>query len=259
MGVEAKNKRKGIQMHTPKNRFFSILAIAAAMSLSGHMASAQEASEENNDERVLDTIEIQGPQNDAAMAAFNAGDFETAEVEFLDNAMCALRRERNLTSSVETAQINTARAETFSNATGVDSGASSRGANAGAGQQSATGVAALDGVATRNIANTYERTCDERGRQLYFAGLSQIQLGKTDEALRNFERATVASKVLYDAHYKIGLIKLLKGDPGSAQSQLTKIERILDRCRNCKASEKQEIVDRRDHLAKAINGEISLQ
>lgn len=246
-------------MHNTQNRFLSIIAIAAAMTLSVSVASAQEASEEENDERVLDTIEIVGPQNDAAMAAFNAGDFETAEVEFLDNAMCALRRERNLTSSVESALTNTARAETFTNATGVDSGASSRGANAGAGQQSATGVAAIDGVATRNIQNTFDRTCEQRGRQLYFAGLSQIQLGKTDEALRNFERATVASKILYDAHYKIGLIKLLKGDPGSAQSELNKIERILDRCRNCKDAEKQEIVDRRDHLAKAISGEISLQ
>lgn len=247
-------------MHNSKNRFLSMAAIAAAMTLSLSAASAQEAVQEaEGDQRVLDTVEVVGVQNDAAMAAFKAGDFETAEVEFLDNAMCALRRERNLSSSVESAQINTARAETFSNATGVDSGASSRGANAGGGQQSATGVAAIDGVATRNIQNTFDRTCEMRGRQLYFAGLSQIQLGKTDDALRNFERATVASKILYDAHYKIGLIKLLKGDAGSAKSELNKIERILDRCRNCEAEEKQEIVERRDHLAKAISGEVSLQ
>ena len=86
-----------------------------------------------------------------------------------------------------------------------------------------------------------------RGRQLYFAGLSQIQLGKTNEALRNFERATASSKILYDAHYKIGLIKLLTGDAKSAESELKKIEGILKRCRNCDDETKQEIVDRRDH------------
>jgi tetratricopeptide (TPR) repeat protein len=118
-------------------------------------------------------------------------------------------------------------------------------------------VAAIDGIATRNLPNTYDRTCDARGRQLYFAGLSQIQLGKTNEALRNFERATAASKILYDAHYKIALIKLLKGDSKSARSELQKIEGILKRCRNCEA--KQEIVERVDHLQKALDGEVSLQ
>jgi tetratricopeptide (TPR) repeat protein len=92
---------------------------------------------------------------------------------------------------------------------------------------------------------------------LYFAGLSQIQLGKTNEALRNFERATAASKILYDAHYKIGLIKLLQGDTRTAESELKKIEGILKRCRNCEA--KQEIADRVDHLTKALSGEVSLQ
>jgi hypothetical protein len=35
------------------------------------------------------------------------------------------------------------------------------------------------------------------------------------------------------------------------------MEGILKRCRDCEA--KQEIVDRIDHLSKAINGEVSLQ
>lgn len=241
--------------YQPKN-FLSAILFGAGLALLP-IASAQDSETPETENRVLDTVEVIGVQNDAAMAAFRAGDFETAEVEFLDNAMCALRRERNLTNSVENAQISSLRAESFGQAAGVDSGASSRGANAGAGQQTPTGVAAIDGIATRNLPNTYDRTCDARGRQLYFAGLSQIQLGKTEEALRNFERATVASKILYDAHYKIALIKLLNGDSKTARGELRKIEGILKRCRNCEA--KQEIVERRDHLQKAINGDVSLQ
>ncbi len=231
-------------------------AILLAIGLSCVPAQAQE--NENPDERVLDTVEVLGIQNDAAMAAFRAGDFETAEVEFLDNAMCALRRERNVFNSIQSAQNNSTRADLFASANAnVDSGASSRGATAGSGAQSATGVAALDSVAARNIQSTYDRTCEKRARQLYFAGLSQIQLGKTNEALRNFERATTDSKILYDAHYKIALIKLLNGDTKTAQSELKKIEGILKRCRDCEA--KQEIVERRDHLKMAINGEVKLQ
>ncbi len=245
-------------MRNTTKRFLPTILVAAAMSFAAPAVMAQEeAAESESEDRVLDTVEVVGVQNDAAMAAFRAGDFETAEVEFLDNAMCALRRERNIRSSVDTAQINAQRAEVFSGASGVDSGASSRGANAGAGQSTPTGVAATDGVAARNLRNTYDRTCDARGRQLYFAGLSQIQLGKTNEALRSFEKATASSRILYDAHYKIGLIKLLTGDMRTAESELRKMEGILKRCRDCEA--KQEIVDRIDHLSKAINGEVSLQ
>lgn len=245
-------------MRKNTKRFLSTIAIAAAMSLAAPIATAQdEAAESESEDRVLDTVEVVGVQNDAAMAAFRAGDFETAEIEFLDNAMCALRRERNVRASVDTAQINSQRAEVFTNSTTTDSGASSQGANAGAGQTTPTGVAATDGVAARNLRNTYDRTCDAKARQLYFAGLSQIQLGKTNEALRSFEKATASSRILYDAHYKIGLIKLLTGDTRKAESELQKMEGILKRCRDCEA--KQEIVDRIDHLSKAINGEVSLQ
>ncbi len=245
-------------MRKNTKRFLSTIAIAAAMSLAAPIATAQdEAAESESEDRVLDTVEVVGVQNDAAMAAFRAGDFETAEIEFLDNAMCALRRERNVRASVDSAQINSQRAEVFTNSTTTDSGASSQGANAGAGQTTPTGVAATDGVAARNLRNTYDRTCDAKARQLYFAGLSQIQLGKTNEALRSFEKATASSRILYDAHYKIGLIKLLTGDTRKAESELQKMEGILKRCRDCEA--KQEIVDRIDHLTKAINGEVSLQ
>ncbi|MBO6689407.1 MAG: hypothetical protein JJ931_17190 [Henriciella sp.] len=245
-------------MRKNTKRFLSTIAIAAAMSLAAPIAAAQdEAAESESEDRVLDTVEVVGVQNDAAMAAFRAGDFETAEIEFLDNAMCALRRERNVRASVDSAQINSQRAEVFTNSAITDSGASSQGANAGAGQTTPTGVAATDGVAVRNLRNTYDRTCDAKAKQLYFAGLSQIQLGKTNEALRSFEKATASSRILYDAHYKIGLIKLLTGDTRKAESELRKMEGILERCRDCEA--KQEIVDRIDHLSKAINGEVSLQ
>lgn len=251
-------------MRISSRRFATSIILAGTMALAAPMALSQEATgsaaaaEENRDERVLDSITVTAVQDDAAMAAFQAGDFETAEVEFLDNAMCALRRERNLTASVENAQIGTARAEAFSNAAASNSGATTQGAGAGAPPQgTAVGIASLSGVRADNVRTTYDRTCEKRGRQLYFAGLSQIQLGKTDEALRNLERATAASRILYDAHYKIGLIQILNGKPGQAKSELKAIEGILKRCRDCEA--KQEIIERRDHLQAAISGEVTLR
>lgn len=234
----------------------AVLACSAALSLG--VAFAQEETEDSQtSKRILDTVTVTAVQDDAAMAAFQAGDYVTAEVEFLDNAMCALRRERNLAASIENARISADRAETFANASGGDSGATSQGANAGSGTDIPTGVAASSGIAARNVQNDFDRTCEARGRQLYFAGLSQIQLGKTDEALRTFERATSATKVLYDAHYRIALINLLQGDTQSAERELAKIEGILKRCRRCEA--RQEIIDRRDHIRKALEGQVDLQ
>jgi len=239
-------------------RSFTAFAVYAFVGLHApiDVAAAQDVSSSDEEEQVLDTVTVTGVQQDAAMAAFRAGDYKTAEVEFLDNAQCALRRERNLVASVETAQIDSARAETFANSVGANSGANRRGAGAGARPSSPTGLSANTGVSAKNIQPDADRTCDHRGFQMYMAGLSQIQLGKTDAALRNFERATVSSKVLYDAHYKIGLIKLLQGDVRTASQELKKIERILERCRKCDA--RKEIVERRDHLSKAIKGDVKL-
>ena len=245
-------------MYHSIRRAISISLVALAFGATFSPSHAQDALDTpEEEEAVLDAVVVTGGQEDAAMIAFRAGDFATAEIEFLDNARCALRRERNIRASIETSQIEADRADAFADAASSNSGASTRGAGAGAPQDIPVGIAASNSIASRNTETELDRTCEKRGRQLYFAGLSQIQLGKTDEALRNFERATVASKVLYDAHYKIALIKLLEGDPKTAESELKKIERILERCRNCEA--KQEIIDRRDHLAKAISGEVSLQ
>ena len=250
-------------MRKSSRSLLSSIMLASVVTFAAPIMTAQEASDPGadeevaSDERVLDTVEVTAVQNDAAMAAFQAGDFETAEVEFLDNAMCALRSERNMTASVENAQISTARAESFADAVSNNSGATTQGAGAGAAPQGAgVGIASVSGITANNVQTTYDRTCEKRWYQLYFAGLSQIQLGKTDEALRNFERATAASRILYDAHYKIGLIQVLNGKPAQAKSELKAIEGILKRCRDCEA--KQEIIDRRDHLQSAISGNVTL-
>ncbi len=222
-----------------------------AMSQDADPAPAEE------EEQILDTVTVTGEQNDDAMAAFRAGDFATAEVAFLDNAMCALRLERNQIASIENIQTNQTRSDI------ADAAQASSASGATAGSATAGNTSAAPTLNSVSSSSSYddnqrrERSCENRGFQMYMAGLSQIQLGKTNDALENFERATVMSKTLYDAHYKIGLIKLLQGDNNAAEKQLAKVEGILKRCLDCNV--RQEIIDRRDHLAKALSGEISLQ
>lgn len=201
------------------------------IALSISVANAQDADTEDAD-IVLDTVVVTGVQNDDAMAAFRAGDYAKAEIGFLNNARCAQRRARNLAAIGD----------------GFDR--ANRSADTG---QAPTGTSDF---VPGNVDQRTKRTCDHRGFQLYMAGLSQIQLGFTDTAKRNFEKATVFSKTLYDAHYKLALIALLDGDTTEAKRQLKKVDRILKRCRRCPA--RAEIISRQEHLNKAIKGEVEL-
>lgn len=217
-----------MNMMNSKYALISALLMAAGTMLSGY---AQDASPEE-DQRVLDSVVVTGVQNDDAMAAFRNGEYADAEIGFLGNARCAQRRERNLSAAIDSARSSSFRTDI--NPTQPN------------GSSNAPG----------NVAQQTKRTCAHRGFQVYMAGLSQIQLGKPEEARRSFKKATVLSKILYDAHYKLALMALLEGDQRTAERQLQKINGILSRCRRCPA--RQEILDRQSHLQKALNGDVKL-
>lgn len=233
-------------------------AFAAMMASTLMMGVATAQDEEGDTAESIETEDVIVVRSartvDYAMDAFNRGDFQTAEIEFTANARCAQRRERNLTASVESSQRNAARAETFQSAQPSDSGASSRGGGASSTPPpTVAGPGATDSITSDREA-PLGRTCDDRGFQHYMTGLSQLQLGKIDDALKNFNRAVVLNKVLYDAHYRIALIALLRDDRKTAERQLRSIEAILRRCRKCEA--KDEIQQRVDHIKKALSGEV---
>jgi len=48
-------------------------------------------------------------QTDPAMSAWNAGDYATAEIEFKQNAFCALRVERNFQAGIEMPRLEAAK------------------------------------------------------------------------------------------------------------------------------------------------------
>ena len=213
-------------------RIFLIFPAFFILGYLGPSAIAQDQPT-NDDQRVLDAVIVTGVQNDDAMAAFRAGEYDAAEVGFLKNARCALRRERNLTAAIDSARLSNSQPN-FDPA--ISNGASQT---------------------PSNLPQRTERTCAHRGFQVYMAGLSQIQLGRSEEAKESFKKATALSKILYDAHYKLALIALLDGDRKTAKRQLKKIDGILKRCYACPA--RQEILDRQAHLQKALNGEVSLR
>ena len=220
-------------------------------------ASAQEKPATENGEQTSDKIErieVTANYGDTALQAFNSGNFELAEVEFKKNAKCALRAERNKQAGINgliNSQINQ---NMLANQT---SNSSSQFSESSSGNISASSIS--QSGRSNNDQNEVLRksTCNNRGFQLYMMGMSQIQLGRAEEAEKNFNTAVVLNKNLYDAHHRLALMKLLREDVDGAEDELSSIKSMLNRCYDCDARDK--ILARVDFLEKALDGKIKLR
>jgi hypothetical protein len=208
------------------------------------------AKEEQEIERII----VSGQNYDEAMKAFNAGNFELAEIEFKKNAKCALRVERNKQAFVGGLQ-NSSINNSLQNTASIQSSTQPQGNTSGPSSNPTSGIRG-NGENKRKNTTVRARTCSDRGYQLYMTGLSQIQLGRAEEAEKNFKTASFLNKNIYDAHYRVALMQLLRSDKDGAQSRLSDIQDVLSRCRDCEARE--EIITRIDFIEKALSGEIKL-
>jgi tetratricopeptide (TPR) repeat protein len=169
-------------------------------------AAASQVSGHDDEQQV---VLVEAWRRDRALDAFLRGDFATAEVEFKKNVRCIRRVELQLDYALRQAIID-------------------------AGRNFAAGVAY--GPRIHNLPQRpdeiTERTCYSKEWQLYMIGLSQIQLGRFDEAKKSLYSVMRLSKedLLFDAHYRVGLLELLEGDVESADRRLTHLTRMERRC-----------------------------
>jgi len=195
----------------------------------------------------IEVISVTAGKANAAMKAFNAGDYALAEVEFLKSAKCALRKERDRLSFIDGVQSSQITTEISGG--GVNSGSSITDSNASRVEGSTRSQSKRDASDTLS--------CAHRGFQLYMAGMSQLQLSRADEAEQSFERAVALSKNQYDAHYRLALMKLLREDRKGAKKHRAAIKNMLKRCYDCDA--RTEIETRVEFLDKALSGEVKLR
>lgn len=213
------------------------------------------SKETTEQDEVIETIIVEGNNYNDALRAFNRGDFALAEIEFKKNAKCAHRMERN-----KRAFINGLQTSAISN--NLQSSASLGGGGGPQGNttiQTNTAVSPVTGGNARrqkSKSQQQELNCENRAYQLYMTALSQIQLGRSDEAEENLEIASFLNKNIYDAHYRLALMQLLRNDKDEAEDSLDNLQDVLKRCRDCEA--KPEIVARIEFVEKAIAGEIKL-
>jgi TolA-binding protein len=154
----------------------------------------------------LQVVLVEAWRRDRALDAFLRGDFATAEVEFRKNVQCIRRNEQQLDYALRQGQIEMQRAF-MANAPSIHN---------------------LP-VRPEEIR---ERTCHSKEWQLYMIGLSQIQLGRFAEAKKSLYDVTRMSKedLLFDAHYRVGLLELLDGDVESAKRRLAHLTRMNRSC-----------------------------
>lgn len=216
-------------------------------------ASNQDDSQAANTEEEVENITVTGRAGDAAMQAFNAGEFALAEMKFKENEQCALRVERNRQAFVEGVRESQISQEV--NGGGVNTGSSMTDSNA-ARVEGNSSMNAIAAKTQKNEDKVRENTCENRAFQIYMTGMSQLQLGRAEDAESSFERAVALSQIQYDAHYRLALMKLLRQDKEGAADHLDAINTILKRCYDCEA--RDEIVRISDFLQKAVDGKIKL-
>lgn len=201
-----------------------MLTLTFGLGLLGPSAFAQETAPAEDE--IIVEGQVRG--GDPAMAAFLAGDFETAEIEFERNFRNINRIEFLRETFFDSARLEAAAAAPI-------------GANSMGSTLQSTSVQSDPGLSSLLIGQRRqkERKADgimlsgtDKGYQLYMMGLSQIQLGKYEEARENMARALRLNRTLHDARVRLALLDWeMTGSPETAQEQLGKLEDALKSCR----------------------------
>lgn len=186
---------------------------------------SEEAQQAPQEEEDVITIYGEGPPRDAAMAAFQRGDFETAEIEFGANLECAQRVE-----TMEDFAYDQARGAELLSDAGTTGAAQSVG-QPGVSTQSPSG-AGYNNTARPDEGDVAARSCDMPAYQIYMMALSQIMQGKYDEAKRNLYRVIRMSRDerFFDAHYRLALLEILDDNLDEAQERLDHLLVLQRRC-----------------------------
>ena len=203
---------------------FSILSVGLVF------ASPAHAQENDPDDDVVARATV---QVDPAMSAWNAGDFVTAEIEFKQNAFCALRAERNFIAGVESARDSALNSNISASAGLAPSAAGPDGAAISAATSTSNAPVGNPGNNFKNKISNTKRTCEDRGFQLYMMGLSQLKLGKRDEAKASLNRAAAMRKNLFDAHFRLALMEYQDGDLKKANKHFKKLRKLEPKCKGC--------------------------
>ena len=229
------------------------------------MASLSHAQELATDEPEIieDEIIVEGKRNwrgHKGMEAFWNGDFERSEIEFEKEFKILKRRESALFNLANDSALSQERSLQQSQAT--QNNTSISGPSAAGAQSNPSSSAADLGLSGnyrsskaigRNILNDGKDTEYDFGFTKYMSGLSELQLGKYDEAKSSFKTAIHFDRKNFDARMRLGLLYVLEGNLDKAADQLEKIEKQRVKCKKKDCDRYLEIREAAATLASGIS------
>jgi tetratricopeptide (TPR) repeat protein len=175
------------------------------------------------------------------MDAFFRGDFETAEIEFEREFKGLKRFESARENAAQDAVLSADRALMQANAgdnAGAQAGAAGRGG--GSSGSSSSGSTGSNSSVTSNFVSRRKEgrtiltdgkvTYEDFGFTRYMAGLSEIKLGKFDEARVSLKQSLRYDETNYDARMRLGLLNVMDADFEAAAKQLETIDKQRRRC-----------------------------
>jgi len=221
----------------------SLVALLTVGSVFAQTADpAPETETTNEDEVIAFGTQILGEHE--GMDAFFRGDFETAEIEF-ENEFKSLRRfESAKENSARDAEISIDRAAQTADA-GANLSSSVNSRSGGAPVLSSGSALSTNPGLTSNFINRRSEgrtvltdgkvTYEDFAFASYMTGLSEIQLGKYDEAKDSLKTSLHHDEKNYDARMRLGLLYLKERDFEKAADHLEKLNKLRRKCekRSC--------------------------
>ncbi|MGJ8559201.1 MAG: tetratricopeptide repeat protein [Litorimonas sp.] len=202
------------------------------------------------------------------MDAFFRGDFVTAEIEFEQEFKGLRRFERARESAAEDAVLSADRAQAQADAgNNLSSSVNSRGGGAPA-QSSSSALSANSGVTSnfinrrregRTLLTDGKVTYEDFGFTRYMSGLSEIKLGKYEEAKVSLKQSLRYDESNYDARMRLGLLNIMDSDFESAADQLEKLDKQRRRCERIDCDDIQPLREATIELAKQITRAVEVQ
>ena len=250
--------------------FTSGSVLSALLGAALLMATPQAFAQQTDDTVVVDVPSIDIPEDDGIVSygtinldqheglkAFFDGDFEKAEIEFEHEFRGLRRHQRAFENSVQDAALAADRSLTMA-AAGVTAGASTSNGNPVLTPVFGSSNAAPKVMNKRGDGNTVltdgEITYEDFGFSRYMAGLSEIKLGKFEEARDSLETSLFHDDTNFDARMRLGLLDILDRDFKAAAKQLKKIDKQRRRCERLSCDDLDELRNAAVVLAKEITG-----
>ncbi len=238
------------------------LALNSAFAASAYSQDSETSAAE-------DEIIVRGStvwESHEGLDAFRNGDFEKAEIEF-EKEFKSLKRARSATENAAiAADIGFDRAQDVGQAS-ISGGGS--GGPAGGPPPEASAVNAPDlGVngsfssrrsEGRTVFNDGKVTEQDFAFSKYMSGLSEVKLGKIDEAKSSFKTSLRYDKSNYDARMRLGLIYVLENDFDKAADQLESLEKLRSKCKAKDCEDYEDILGSAKTLAQNITNKLRNQ